>query len=180
MAVTVREARPEEYAAIGELTVAAYSIFPEVADPGYLAELRDVAGRAAVCPVYVALDEAGRVVGGATYVPGPDNPLAESERSGEAGIRMLAVAPAAQGRGVGTALARALVGRARAEGRRGIALLSLPAMTGAHRLYQRLGFRRAPDRDWEPEPGLILLGFELDLQGAGLSRAAPRSGSAAG
>jgi GNAT superfamily N-acetyltransferase len=180
VAVTVREARPEEYPAIGELTVAAYSIFPEVADPGYLAELRDAAGRAAVCPVYVALDDAGRVVGGATYVPGPDNPLAESERSGEAGIRMLAVAPAAQGRGVGTALARALVERARAEGRRGIALLSLPAMTGAHRLYERLGFRRAPDRDWEPEPGLILLGFELEFEGAGLNQAAPRSGSAAG
>jgi GNAT superfamily N-acetyltransferase len=180
VSVTVREARPEEYEAIGELTVAAYAIFPEVADPGYLAELRDVAGRAAICPVYAAMDDAGRVVGGATYVPGPDNPLAESERTGEAGIRMLAVAPAAQGQGVGTALARALVERARAEGRRGIALLSLPAMTAAHRLYERLGFQRAPDRDWEPEPGLLLLGFELDLSDGRLSPAGPRSGSAGG
>jgi GNAT superfamily N-acetyltransferase len=180
VSVTVREARPEEYAAIGDLTVAAYSAFPEVADAGYLAELRDVAGRAAVCPVYVAVDDAGDVVGGATYVPGPDNPLAESERAGEAGIRMMAVAPAAQGRGVGTALARALVERARAEGRRGIALLSLPAMHSAHRLYERLGFRRAPDRDWEPEPGLLLLGFELHLHDGRLSQAGPRSGSAGG
>ena len=180
MSLTVREARPQEYEAIGELTVAAYSIFPEVADPGYLAELRDVAGRAAVCPLYVAVDDAGQVVGGATYVPGPDNPLAESERPGEAGIRMLAVAPNAQGRGVGTALARAIVERARAEGRRGVALLSLPAMTSAHRLYERLGFRRAPDRDWEPEPGLLLLGFALDLEDGGLSAAGPRSGSAGG
>jgi len=178
--VTVREARQDEYEAIGEVTVAAYSIFPEVADPGYVAELRDVGGRAAVCPIYVAVEDAGHVVGGATYVPGPDNPLAESERAGEAGIRMLAVAPAAQGRGVGTALARALVDRARRDGRRGIALLSLPAMTGAHGLYERLGFRRAADRDWEPLPGLLLLGFELDLEDAGLSQAAPRSGSGAG
>jgi ribosomal protein S18 acetylase RimI-like enzyme len=180
MTVTIREARPEEYEAIGELTVAAYSIFPEVADAAYLAELRDVAGRAAVSPVYAALDDAGRVVGGATYVHGPDTPLAESERPGEAGIRMLAVAPEAQGQGVGTALARALVERATRDGRRGVALLSLPAMTAAHRIYERLGFRRAPDRDWEPEPGLLLLGFELDLEDAGLSQAAPRSGSAGG
>ena len=179
MGVTVREAWPEEYDAIGELTVAAYSIFPEVADQGYLAELRDVAVRAAVCPVYVALDDDGHVLGGATYVPGPDNPLAESERPGEAGIRMLAVAPA-QGRGIGTALARALVERARADGRRGIALLSLPSMTGAHRLYERLGFRRAPDRDWEPAPGLLLLGYALDLEAGDLSRAGPRSGSGVG
>jgi GNAT superfamily N-acetyltransferase len=178
--VTVREARPEEYDAIGELTVAAYSIFPEVADQGYLAELRDVAGRAAFCPVYVALDDDGHVVGGATYVPGPDNPLAESERPGEAGIRMLAVAPSAQGQGLGTALASALLERARADGRRGIALLSLPAMTGAHRLYERLGFHRAPDRDWEPAPGLLLLGYALDLEAGDLSRAGPRSGSEAG
>jgi len=177
--VTVREARPEEYQAIGEVTVAAYSIFPEVAHRGYVAELRDVAGRAAVCPIYVALDDGGRVVGGATYVPGPGSLLAESEGPGEAGIRMLAVAPSAQGQGIGTALARALVDRARADGRRGIALLSLPAMFAAHRVYERLGFRRAPDRDWEPEPGLLLLGYELDLE-AGLSQAAPRSGSAGG
>jgi ribosomal protein S18 acetylase RimI-like enzyme len=179
--VTVREARPEEYEAIGELTVAAYAIFPEAADdPGYLAELRDVARRAAACPIYAALDDTGKVLGSATYVPGPGNPLAESERPGEAGIRMLAVAPWAQGQGVGTALARALVERARAEGRRGVALLSLPAMQAAHRLYERLGFRRAPGRDWEPAPGLRLLGFELELDEGGLSQAAPRSGSAGG
>ena len=36
-------------------------------------------------------------------------------------------------------------------------------MTAAHALYRGLGFRRAPDRDWEVEPGIQLLGFELDL-----------------
>ena len=164
MAVTVREARPAEYDAIGELTAAAYAIYPEAADdPAYMAELRDVARRAADCPIYVALDEEGRVLGGAMYVPGPDNPHAESERDGEAGIRMLAIAPWAQGRGAGTALTQALVDRARAEGRTGIALLSLPAMTTAHHMYQRLGFRRAEDRDWEP--GIAPPGF----------RARPRS-----
>ena len=178
MAVTVREARPAEYDAIGELTAAAYAIYPEAADdPAYMAELRDVARRAADCPIYVALDEEGRVLGGAMYVPGPDNPHAESERDGEAGIRMLAIAPWAQGRGAGTALTQALVDRARAKGRRGIALLSLPPMTTAHHMYQRLGFRRAEDRDWEPEPGLRLLGFALDLAPEVVSPAGRRADS---
>jgi ribosomal protein S18 acetylase RimI-like enzyme len=165
MAVVVREALAEEYAEIGELTVVAYSIFPEAAeDAGYVAELRDVGRRAAVCPIYVALEtETGRVLGGAMYVPGPGSRYAESERPDEAGIRMLAVAPEAQGHGVGTALTRALIERARADGRARIALLSLTSMTTAHRLYERLGFHRAPDRDWEFEPGRGLLGFELDL-----------------
>ena len=165
MGVTVREARSEEFDAIAEVTVAAYASFPETADdPEYVAEQRDVRGRAAVCPIYVAIDEeTGEVVGGATYVPGPDNPWAETEREGEAGIRMLAVAPDAQGRGIGTALTQALLERARGEGKRGVALLTLPAMTAAQRMYERLGFRRAPDRDWEFQPGSMLIGYVLDL-----------------
>jgi ribosomal protein S18 acetylase RimI-like enzyme len=165
MTTQVREARPEEYDAIGELTVAAYAIYPEAAeDDGYQAELRDVEERAAICPIYVAIDETtGRVVGGAMYVPGPGNRYAESENEGEAGIRMLAVDPAFRGQGIGAALTGALIERARADGQRRIALLSLRSMTAAHRLYERLGFRRASDRDWEFEPGNRLLGFELDL-----------------
>ena len=76
---------------------------------------------------------------------------------------MLAVDPAAQRRGVGRALTNALIDRARADGRQRIALLSLTSMTAAHAMYLGLGFRRALDRDWEVEPGMLLLGFELDL-----------------
>ena len=36
-------------------------------------------------------------------------------------------------------------------------------MTTAHRIYQRIGFTRLPDRDWEPVPGVALLAFTLDL-----------------
>ena len=165
MTPVVREAVPAEYEAIGALTVAAYSIFAETDDDGgYLAELRDVAARARDCPILVALDATtGRVIGGATYVPGPGNPWAEVEREGEAGIRMLAVAPEAQGHGAGTALVEALIARARAHGRRGMALMSLASMTTAHRIYGRLGFQRDPGRDWEVEPGFTLLAFSIDF-----------------
>jgi len=40
---------------------------------------------------------------------------------------------------------------------------SLAEMTAAHRLYGRLGFVRAPELDWEPVPGIVLLGFRLPL-----------------
>ncbi|HEX7472032.1 MAG TPA: GNAT family N-acetyltransferase, partial [Candidatus Limnocylindrales bacterium] len=104
MTVVVREAAPGEYEAIGALTVAAYAVYTEADEDGtYTAELRDVAGRSRACPIYVALDgESGVVFGGAMYVPGPGNPYAEVERDDEAGFRMLAVAPEAQGQGAGT------------------------------------------------------------------------------
>ena len=34
----------------------------------------------------------------------------------------------------------------------------------AHGLYERLGFRRLPERDWSPVPGIELLGFMLPLR----------------
>ena len=159
--VEIRDARPDEHEALGEVLVAAYDAYPET-DDAYRAELRDVAARAAACRVIVAVAADGRIVGGATYVPGP-GPYGESEREDEAGIRMLAVDPGAQGRGIGRSLTEACMAIARANGRRRIVLLTLSSMTPAQRLYESLGFRRAPERDWTPEPRLRLLGYERDL-----------------
>jgi ribosomal protein S18 acetylase RimI-like enzyme len=78
-------------------------------------------------------------------------------------MRMLAVAPAAQGRGVGRALVAECIARTRAGGRTGIALYTRPFMTAAHRLYESLGFRRVPERDWEFEPGEWLWAYRRDL-----------------
>lgn len=164
MTVEVRLVRPEEYAALGDVSVAAYLTVGEDGHDGYLDFVRDVATRASSCPVFVAVEPGGRVLGGVTYVPGPGTPYSESEVDGEAAFRMLAVDPAAQGRGVGRALVQACIDRARADGRVRLVLLTRPLMTSAHGLYERMGFRRAPERDCEPEPGIDLLGFELELE----------------
>jgi GNAT superfamily N-acetyltransferase len=182
VSVHVREALPQDYEAIGALTVAAYAAFPEMeGDDEYARELRDVAARSRDCPIYAALDGDGRVIGGAMYVPGPGNRYAEAERDGEAGIRMLAVSPEAQGKGAGRALLDALIARARTDGRRGMALMTIDSMSAAHRLYAKTGFRREPERDWEYEPGFTLRCFavafdELDDADAA-SAAPPRDGA---
>jgi ribosomal protein S18 acetylase RimI-like enzyme len=161
----IRPVRPGEHRALGDLIVAAYAaIDPAVVDEdGYAGELRDVAGRAADAEVLVAIDDGGTVLGGVTYVPGPDSPWAEFSEPDGAGIRMLAVAPEAQGRGIGEALSRACVDRARATGRGQIVLHSTERMTTAHRIYERLGFARDASLDWEPLPGFWLRGFRLRL-----------------
>jgi ribosomal protein S18 acetylase RimI-like enzyme len=165
MGIVVREARPDEFEVLGRIVVAAYREVGALADDeGYVDELRDVAGRAATAVVLAAVDaEDGRPLGCATYVPGLASPLAEELGPGEASIRMLAVDPVATGRGAGTALAAACVERARSDGFRRVVLHSLPVMTGAQRIYERLGFRHAPERDWVPVPDIHLLCFVLDL-----------------
>lgn len=162
-AAAVRLARPEEYDAVGALTVSAYVAGGHLpADADYTAELREVEQRAAAdrTEVLVALDEQGRVAGSVTLAF-PGSPYAEVSRDGEAEFRMLAVAPPVSGRGVGTTLVRACLARAR--GCTGMALSTQASMGAAHRIYGRLGFHRAPTRDWSPVPGVDLHVYELAL-----------------
>jgi ribosomal protein S18 acetylase RimI-like enzyme len=173
MTYEVREARPEEYDALGELAGAAYAALDGETDDGYLPEVRDVRGRAPHAPVLAAVDVHGTLVGTVTYVPGPENRYAEIARDGEAEFRMLAVAPAAQGRGIGRVLAEAVLARARAEGRAGVAIYTRPSMLAAHRLYASLGFERDAERDWEFEPGQWLWAYRLRFEGQS-GRAADR------
>ncbi|HSX99735.1 MAG TPA: GNAT family N-acetyltransferase, partial [Streptomyces sp.] len=108
----------------------------------------------------------GQVLGGVTFVPA-GGPMADIAREGEAEIRMLAVAPQARGRGAGEALVRACVERARTvEGCVRVVLSTQRSMHAAHRIYERLGFTRTPERDWNPLPevlDLTLITYELTL-----------------
>jgi ribosomal protein S18 acetylase RimI-like enzyme len=56
-----------------------------------------------------------------------------------------------------------LVEEARRRGKHAMVCSSLAEMRAAHRIYERLGFRRAPERDWSPQPGVDLLAFAMPL-----------------
>ncbi|MFD7392717.1 GNAT family N-acetyltransferase [Streptomyces sp. NPDC059852] len=168
MDIVIRPADPGEYGLLGEITARAYlqdGLLDFGEDDAYLGELKDVAKRAAAAQVLVAVEH-GRVLGGVTFVP-DGGPMADLAGPGEAEIRMLAVDHAARGRGAGEALVRACVERARATaGCVRVILSSQRAMHGAHRLYERLGFVRTPERDWNPLPeltDLTLITYELTL-----------------
>jgi ribosomal protein S18 acetylase RimI-like enzyme len=79
---------------------------------------------------------------------------------------MLGVAPAARGRGIGAGLAEYCIDRSRALGYQAVLLSSAPAMRAAHRIYERRGFVRVPERDWSPNAQVDLLAYRLDLTGS--------------
>jgi ribosomal protein S18 acetylase RimI-like enzyme len=161
----VRPVRAGEHRAAGRLVVAAYrALNGHHMTGGYEVELADVARRAAEAEVFVAVDGPD-LLGCVTFVPDATNPWAEELQDGEASIRMLAVDPAVQGRGAGAALLESCIGRARTLGRIAVFLHSTPWMRAAHRLYEKAGFVRVPDRDWLPIPEVPLLAFRLDLPG---------------
>ena len=159
----MRRARREDYPWVGEIITTAY-VADEVVAPGaaYLAFLGDVAARDREDEVWVAETEEGTVVGGVTFVR-PGSELCEIARGTEAEMRCLAVEPSARGAGVGEALTRLVVDRARAEGCEALVLCSSTKMLAAHPLYTRLGFTRLPERDWSPVPDVDLLAYSLPL-----------------
>jgi len=167
----VRRARPDEYDAIGELIVDAYRDLRGGATLGdYEQELRAVADRAAECVVLVGVDEGDVVLGTVTYVPGPDTGMSEFTDRDAAGIRMLAVRPSDQGKGVGKVLTDASISCARRDGYARIILHSTEIMRVARAMYERVGFVAAPDLDiliTEPphstESPLRLIAYVLTL-----------------
>ena len=84
----------------------------------------------------LALDEEGVVVGSLTLA------LFRIPTGLRAWIEDVVVDEAARGRGVGEALNREAIGRARAEGATTVDLTSRPSREAANRLYQRLGFEK--------------------------------------
>jgi ribosomal protein S18 acetylase RimI-like enzyme len=167
-------------AEVGAVRVATYQAGGFLsAGSGYASALRDLgadgngdvlvavvranADRAGPAAAAVAAADAERVVGtimlqcwphAGQVVTGPD----------EAEIRALAVRPDKQGQSIGRDLLQHALDRAIGLGVRHLVLCTLPEMRAAHRLYERAGFVRLPERDWSPAPGVTLLVYGLNLE----------------
>ncbi|MFD0275506.1 GNAT family N-acetyltransferase [Kitasatospora sp. NPDC127111] len=163
MDIVIRPAREEDLEAAGRISVEAFvgGGFTSP-DSQYVGLLRDTARRAREAELLVAAAPADgfEVVGCVTFAAGGTE-WADIATPEEGEIRMLATAAAARGRGVGEALVRACVARSRELGLAGMAFSTRPDMTAAHRIYERLGFRRTPERDWSPYPGADLLVYTM-------------------
>ncbi|RCG27012.1 GNAT family N-acetyltransferase [Sphaerisporangium album] len=157
----VRDALPGELEAAGDLRVTAFLADGLLdANPAYATTLRAL-GTGGRGEVLVAVD--GDKLMGTIMLDSWHAGSEVARGREEAEIRGLAVAPEARGRGVATALIRAVVDRAARRGVRSLLLSTQPAMASARRVYAAEGFARRPDLDWEPVPGLTLLAYGRDL-----------------
>jgi ribosomal protein S18 acetylase RimI-like enzyme len=159
-----RRARPDDLAAIGEVTVAAYEEFSGEDTDDYVHHLRDAATRDREAELWVATaDGTDEVLGTVTICP-PGSPwreIARDDREGE--FRMLAVAPDARGAGIGAALLDLVIEHFRRGGANRVVMSTLPTMRAAHRIYERAGFVRMPERDWSPTADIELIAYGLEL-----------------
>ncbi len=169
----IRQARPEEFQALGQLMVEVYSRlegFPKPQDqPHYYEMLADI-GKMTLKPgaeLLVAVD-GERLLGGVVYFADMaqygSGGTATRERDAS-GFRLLAVDPGARGRGVGRALVERCIEGAVARGHAQVVIHTTEAMRVAWRMYEERGFVRSTDLDFL-QGDLQVYGFRLKLGGA--------------
>jgi ribosomal protein S18 acetylase RimI-like enzyme len=148
----VRVALPGELDQVAALLSEVYGAFRELLPPDawkrYLGEIVDVRSRSGESELIVAEREGG-LVGTIGFYPDGSRSALERWPAGWGSIRTLGVVVDARRRGVGEALARECVRRARERGLRTIGLHTAAHLAAATRLYERLGFRRDPEFDIE-------------------------------
>ena len=167
----IRDARPSDRDAIRDVTLAAYHEYATQMPAHWESYRQNILTTLAdIKPAeQLVAEQGGGIVGNVLLYP------ARSIGSTRDGVpvrrlwpevRLLAVAPAARGRGIGTALMQECVRRARQSGAGVLTLHTTELMQAAMRVYERMGFVRAPELDFHPVPGLTIKGYRLDLGAA--------------
>jgi GNAT superfamily N-acetyltransferase len=165
--LVTRAARPDERAAIARLTWQAYAEYERIMAPSAWAALEHAiasgleAERGVERIVAVQDDE---LVGSVLLYGAATNAYADSLPDLEwPEVRLLSVPPAHRGRGVAIALLNECVRRARQAGAAALGLHTSISMRAAIRLYEQMGFVRAPEHDFQPPGAERVEAYRLDL-----------------
>jgi ribosomal protein S18 acetylase RimI-like enzyme len=138
----IRDAKPDDLAAIEAVTHAAYHEFATRLEPGGWERMTQSLAAPALIAAGVTMlvaEHDGQVRASVGYCPaGRCNP--EIYPDDWACVRALAVHPAARSLGLGRALTQACIDRARRDNCAIIGLHTSEAMDGARALYGRMGF----------------------------------------
>ena len=172
----MRDAQPEDRAAIEDVTIAAYQEYAPTMQARWEIYRHSILGTLAdVRPAEQIVAERGGAITGTvllfpagielTRPDGSQFSLAAPE------IRLLAVAPAARGLGVGAALVNECMRRARQAGSPTITLHTTDMMRVAMSMYERMGFVRAPELDFQPAPEFVIKGYRYTFEAGTLATA---------
>ena len=169
--VLVRDAGPSDRDAIRGVTLEAYAEYARLMEPSAWAGLERAVRTALAADApdvhRIVAEHAGAVVGSVMlYPPATDAYHGEAGEGAEAAwpeLRLLAVSRAARGLGVGRLLVDECARRARAMGSTDLGLHTSESMRAARRLYESMGFVRAPEHDFRPEGAELVEGYRLRL-----------------
>jgi GNAT superfamily N-acetyltransferase len=169
---TVRNAKSEEFEAVGQLMVQVYSQlegFPKANEqPAYYRTLANVGDFTAKpdTELIVAVSTDGKIDGALVYFGDMQYYGSGGSATGErnaAGFRLLAVDSARRGTGIGKLLVQACIDRAKASKCDQVIIHSTKSMLIAWKMYENFGFERSVDLDFL-QGELAVFGFRLVLK----------------
>lgn len=162
----VRESRPVDRVVIHELTMRAYREYAKTMDPvtwaGLEHALEDALASNEPAQRFVAVD--GDTLIGSVMLYPPSTPYgAFTAALSWPEVRLLAVPPEARGRGVAHALMTTCVRVAKDAGAAHLGIHTSRSMRVAMTMYERMGFVRAPEHDFQPAGAELVEAYRLPL-----------------
>ena len=162
----VRDAGVEDLDQVSLLIRDAYQEYqanfsPEVWER-YARDIMDVRSRLDTSELIVA-ENSGRLVGAVTLYPNTSPSDQGGWPAGWTGIRLLAVHPDARGMGVARVLMDECLRCSRLLSATALGLHTTELMGIARGMYERMGFVRVPEYDFQAGPEVVVLGYRLDL-----------------
>jgi ribosomal protein S18 acetylase RimI-like enzyme len=167
----VRNAKPYEFSAIGNLMVQAYSQlegFPKEPEMPIYYEMLTNVGDLTNNPkteLLAAVNADDKIVGAVVYFGDMQyygSAGTATKEKNAAGFRLLAVSPSMRGQGIGELLTKACIRKATDNNLSQIILHTTKVMQTAWRMYERIGFKRSEDLDFM-QGDLAVFGFRLML-----------------
>ncbi|RTE10147.1 GNAT family N-acetyltransferase [Paenibacillus whitsoniae] len=169
--VRIREATAEDRDAIRRVLEEAYGQYQSVLPPEGWEQYKEnilasVDSERPIARIIALIDD--EVVGSSQLFHSSDAAYDSPELGIESPIlRLLAVAPSARGQGIATALIQENVKRAAALGADTLHLHTSDMMESAVKLYERLGFERAYDKDIQ-KGEILVKSYRLHIQTAAI------------
>ena len=164
--ITFRNAREDELDALSSLIRASYveyeNSYPPAVWPRYYEAVGNTRDLPPAAELIVAERE-NRIVGCVTFYADGTQSRQGEWPEGWAGILRLAVPPEERGARVGRSLVEEAIRRCRERGVGTLALHTTVWMAVARNMYERMGFVREESFDFHPRPGVIGMGYKLDL-----------------
>lgn len=165
----IREARADELPQLVRNTLDAYGEFEEVMTTDAWAGLRSAVENALdsipeEIQKIVAIRGSDLVGSVLLYPPASDAYHGRVASFDWPELRLLAVPSTERRSGIGKALVIECARRARIEGAHYLGLHTSKSMEAALRIYERLGFERFPEGDFQPEGGELVTAYRLDLE----------------
>jgi len=159
----IREAGAGDLEAVESLVKGAYLEYREQVPPELWEKWMESVSQAihAGAGLLLVAEVAGAIQGVVQFFPDASRSGQGRWPAGSGTIRLLAVRAQARGQGLGTSLTRECLRRARELRLPTLFLYTGRFMLAAQRIYEKLGFKRAPEFEPECSPGP--LAYRLDL-----------------